>query len=262
VTAKPSKHAAKKARSNVVMRKVTGNSALDLMIGEGILARVAQMLMRLGAGRRALLTAIDATTQNGRDPRKEFTGLARKVFFDYPAILHEWHTNPRFTDVAGMPAKLPLRGRRRSFSALVQHTQAGADPEEALSVLVRLRAVSKIGKTSVVARSRVLNTVASHDLTAARLLSVVHAMLTTVEKNLEVTARQPGTKGFYERAATNHRVDARHVPEFQSFLQEQGDDFLQVVDDWLAAHSVTVKSTKRRVKTLRVGTGVYMFASD
>ena len=87
-------------------------------------------------------------------------------------------------------------------------------------------------------------------------------MLTTVEKNLEVTARKPSTKGFYERAATNYRVDAKWVPAFQAFLQEQGDDFLQVVDDWLAAHSVASKISSRNVKTLRVGTGVYMFASE
>jgi hypothetical protein len=94
------------------------------------------------------------------------------------------------------------------------------------------------------------------------MLSVVDSVLTTVEQNLDVGSTRRGSGKFYERAATNHRVETRCLKEFQQFLLEQGDDFLQTVDDWLSAHSVPVGNGKRSVKTCRVGTGVYMFASE
>jgi hypothetical protein len=94
------------------------------------------------------------------------------------------------------------------------------------------------------------------------MLSVVDAVLTTVEQNLDVGSHRRNSGKFYERAATNHRVETRYLKEFQRFLLEQGDDFLQTVDDWLSAHSVPVGDDKRFVKTCRVGTGVYMFASE
>jgi hypothetical protein len=232
------------------------------MIGEGILARVAQLLLRLGAARNSLHTAIDSQINRRRDQKTDFIGLAHKVFFDYPAILNEWHTNPSYTDPAGRPDKLPLHGRTRSFDALVRHVRPTNDPTEALAVLTRLKAIARVGRTSVVAKCRVLSTASSRGLTAARMLSVVDAVLTTVERNLDVSRRRQATPKFYERAATNHQVDVRYLQEFQDFLLEQGDDFLQTVDDWLSAHSVRPEDVDQSIRTCRVGTGVYMFASE
>ena len=250
------------ARARASIRKLSSESSLYLMIGEGVLTRVAQLLLRLGAARRALHTAIDARAERPRDRTSEFSGLAQKIFFDYPAILNEWYTNPLYTDSTGKPAKLSLHGRTKSFDALVHSIRPSNDPREALAVLARLRAVTKIGRTSVVARCRVLSTAGSRGFTAARMLSVVDAVLTTVEQNLDVGSHRRNSGKFYERAATNHRVETRYLKEFQRFLLEQGDDFLQTVDDWLSAHSVPVGDDKRFVKTCRVGTGVYMFASE
>jgi hypothetical protein len=232
------------------------------MIGKEILARVAQLLLRLGAARNALHSTIDNQIGGKRDRQLQLSGLAQKVFFDYPAILNEWHTNPEFTDPSGSPAKLPLRGRTRSFAALVRHVRPTLDPSEALAIMMRLKAISRVGTRSVIAKCRVLSTASSRTLTAARMLSVVDAVLTTVERNLGISSRDHKTQKFYERAATNHQVDVRYLHKFQEFLLEQGDDFLQTVDDWLSAHSVRQSNTSVATKTCRVGTGVYMFASE
>jgi hypothetical protein len=37
---------------------------------------------------------------------------------------------------------------------------------------------------------------------------------------------------------------------------------MQTVDDWLSAHSVSPRPRQRRSNACRVGTGVYMFASE
>lgn len=257
-----SKFADRRARSEAKLRGLSRDTTLHLLIGEGILARVAQLLLRLGAAKHSLHNAIDVPRNRRRTRHSEFTGLSDRVFFDYPAILNEWYTNPEYTDTTGQPAKLRLHGRVRSFDALVHQARPNMDPAEALAVLCRLRAVTRIGRASVAARSRVLSTAASRSLTAARMLSVVDAVLTTVERNLDVGTRRSPVSKFYERAATNHRVDAKYLDEFQGFLLEQGDDFLQTVDDWLTAHSVRNNHSASAARACRVGAGVYMFASD
>jgi hypothetical protein len=157
---------------------------------------------------------------------------------------------------------LPLHRGRRSFAALVRQVESRANPTEALIVLTKTQAVVRVGKNAVRARNRVFNTSNSNSLTAIRMFCVVDAMLTMVEKNFGLRARDRFDNGFYERAATNRCVDAKCIAEFREFLREQGDDFMQTVDDWLSAHSVSPRSNRRIGKTCRVGTGIYMFASE
>jgi hypothetical protein len=190
------------------------------------------------------------------------TTIARRIFFDYPEILKEWHTNPRFTDATGKPAALPLYHGRRSFYALVRLVAPQADPMDALDVLTRTQSVVRERRNIVRARNRVLNTSSSNSLNAIRMFCVVDAMLTVVERSFRLRARERFDNGFYERAATSLWVDARYISQFRDFLREQGDDFMQTVDEWLAAHSVPPSSMQRKAKTCRVGAGVYMFADQ
>ncbi len=86
-------------------------------------------------------------------------------------------------------------------------------------------------------------------------------MLTMVERNVELTASDRFNTDFMNE---QQQIDlwTRTAYEFHQFLREQGDDFLQTVDDWLSAHSVRSAEDGRAAKTCRVGTGVYMFASE
>jgi hypothetical protein len=188
--------------------------------------------------------------------------FSRRVFFDYPDILKEWYTNPYFTDSKGIPLPLRTRGGRRSFGALVRRVDPRADPSEVLDVLLSSGAVRRQGRDGVRALGRVFNTSGSNELNAVRLLCVVDAIITMVNKNFAVRAQDRFSKGFYERAATNRYVDARCVNRFHVFLREQGDDLMQTVDDWLSAHTSKTTAKGRSAKTVRVGTGIYMFASD
>jgi hypothetical protein len=227
-----------------------------------MLTKVVQLFEKLGVEANMMHDVIDSIgRRNGRASTSK-SSIARRVFFDYPEILKEWYTNPRFTDSNGAPAKLRIHRGRRSFGALVRQVESRADPAEALAVLLKSRAVTRHGRDAVRARSRVFNTSGSNSLNAVRLLCVVDAIVTMVDKNFQVRARDRFSKGFYERAATNRYVDARCLHDFHVFLREQGDDFMQTMDDWLSAHSRGHPTSGRPPKTFRVGTGIYMFASD
>jgi len=232
------------------------------MLGEGVLARMAHLLSKRGLKPQTLHSVIDSATRSNGDRARIARRFARRVFFDYPDILKEWFTNPRFTNDRGLPAVLPIANEKRSFEALVRAVAPGADPIEALAVLTKTDTVVKVGSTKVRAKSRVFNTSNSDALNAIRMFCVVDALLNMVEKNVKLRARERFDNGFYERVATNRAVDARNIANFRRFLREQGDDFMQTVDDWLTAHSVSNRARNYKARQCCIGAGVYMFASD
>jgi hypothetical protein len=207
-------------------------------------------------------SVIDSATRSHGDRALQAKQFARRVFFDYPDILKEWFTNPRYTDKHGRPAVLQVRNHKNSFDSLVHQVAPGADPDEALAVLARTETVRRVGVNRVRARSRVFNTSNSDSLNAVRMFCVIDALLNMVEKNVTVRAHERFNSGFYERVATNRSVDTRSIATFRRFLREQGDDFMQTVDDWLSAHSIEGRHRKGSRKSCCVGTGVYMFASE
>lgn len=235
---------------------------LSQMLGEGLLARMAHLLSKRGLKPQTMHSVIDAATGAHGERARQARKFARQVFFDYPELLKEWFTNPKFTNTSGMPAVLQIRKGTTSFEALVRRATPGVDPGEALRVLIKTRAVSKVGRERIRARSRVFNTSNSDSLNAIRMFCVVDALLNMVERNVNVRASDRFNSGFYERVATNRAVPVKHISKFRDFLREQGDDFMQTVDDWLTTHSVHKGARVRTQKLCSVGTGLYMFASD
>ena len=75
---------------------------------------------------------------------------------------------------------------------------------------------------------------------------------TTLEHNL---MRAPKKPPRFERRALYLSIDARTVPAFEAFLAQEGQAFLDRVDDWLAAHQIESEGSK--TTGVRLGAGVY-----
>jgi hypothetical protein len=76
---------------------------------------------------------------------------------------------------------------------------------------------------------------------------------TTYVHNL---TRGPKTPARFERAAVNDRVLASALPEFEKFLNQEGQAFLERLDAWLTAHQPTGENNDAQ-ETIRLGAGVY-----
>ena len=76
---------------------------------------------------------------------------------------------------------------------------------------------------------------------------------TTLEHNL---MRERTEAPRFERRAISLTVERKSLTEFEAFLAEQGQAFLERIDDWLAAHQAD-PSTSGRGTPLRLGVGVY-----
>jgi hypothetical protein len=55
----------------------------------------------------------------------------------------------------------------------------------------------------------------------------------------------------------NDRIAASALPEFRKFLEQEGQAFLERVDQWLSAHEVSTSRNDPAAAPVRLGVGVY-----
>ena len=76
----------------------------------------------------------------------------------------------------------------------------------------------------------------------------------TYVHNLTRSAHAPAR---FERAAVNDSVNASALPDFQRFLEQEGEAFLERVDAWLTAHEARADASDNPQGVVRLGAGLY-----
>jgi hypothetical protein len=79
--------------------------------------------------------------------------------------------------------------------------------------------------------------------------------LRTYELNL--LKSPPMGQGLFQRYAQMPNSDARLAPTFNKYAREQGQIFLEAIDEWLVRHQPRKRSTRPR-KRVRLGVGIYV----
>jgi Family of unknown function (DUF6502) len=167
-------------------------------------------------------------------------------------VLSAWHLDSEFLDDSGKPAVLALEGEGATFAALLRRCGAGdVRPSTLLKELRSAGAVRETadGRIEALQRMYIPQTMSKELI---RLWGTVLAdVATTYVHNLTHGNNMPAR---FERAAVNDRVRASALPEFQRFLNEQGEAFLERLDAWLTEHEAQESDSKA---TIRLGVGVY-----
>ena len=205
--------------------------------------------------RTAILTGLDHREVRRIRRQGERAPLPRAVCKP-SQVLEGWFRDADFLNEAGHPRDLPIKGESGSFELLVRR-HAPAIPHVAM--IKQLRSVGAVeelpdGTVRVLKRAYVPH--ALDDDHIALWGSVLHDIGTTWEHNLMRDASQ---RSRFERRAVNLDVDRRALPDFQEFLEAEGQAFLERVDDWLAAHQLASDEPSARI---RLGVGVYHIGSD
>lgn len=175
-------------------------------------------------------------------------------------VLEGWHRDPEFLDADGQPRELELDSEAGSFAQLVRR-YAPSIPHVAM--IKQLRAVGAVedlddGRVRVLKRAYVPKALSEDHI--ALWGSVLHDVGATWEYNL---MRNNSTeRARFERRAVNLRVDAKALPEFQAFLEKEGQAFLERVDDWLSAHQIDPAAATEVGRSMRLGVGVYHIGDD
>ena len=166
-------------------------------------------------------------------------------------VLAAWHQDPEFLRPDGKPLLLPAEGGVASFAALLR--RCGASDVRSATLLKELRSAGAIrdsadGRLEALQRAYIPHKM---DEQLIRLWgTVISDIATTYVHNL---TRTPSHPARFERAAANSRIRASALPEFRQFLNQEGQAFLERVDDWLAKH----EAAQDDVEGIRIGAGVY-----
>jgi hypothetical protein len=170
-------------------------------------------------------------------------------------VLSAWHLDPDFRDKQGKPALLRMKGAGKSFVALIERA-GGADvqPSTLLKELISAGAVRRRadGRLEAIKRDYIPH---SMDEQLIRLWGTVMAdVATTYVHNLTRTGK---TSTRFERSAVNDRLPLSAAPEFARLLDQEGQAFLERIDQWLTARQHKNTIARGIEPTVRLGVGLY-----
>ena len=172
-------------------------------------------------------------------------------------LLTGWHQDSDFIGPYGIPYEVVAGGPpgRRSFGELVRRYTPDVPADEMLDELKRIGAVRELGNGCfrVLARSYIP---APADPAKFHAMSVAFTDLAkTLDQNLQP---EESDKLFERRVWAANGIAPESAIDFDAMVKERGQQFLELLDDWLTTKESYALKTKieRRV---RVGLAMYMF---
>jgi hypothetical protein len=180
---------------------------------------------------------------------------ARQAFMCCDVVL-KWRRDCKYLDQSGLPMQLSINGASPSFIDLVNTAAPEADPHQLLVAMEELGVVriaedakaELISESVVACAGRDGSTIASECV-----LEHICGFLGSVEYN--VFDKPSRAKGRFERACYAS-VPLELVPVLEQLVSARGQNFVDVIDEWLARRAI-----KRRLSedSVLVGAGAYVF---
>ena len=199
----------------------------------------------------------------------ESTPLPNKTT-DATRLLSGWHQDPDFITATGEPRVLPAEGGGASFATLWQRYGGDVPVTSMRKELERAGAITSLPDGTLRADRRYFMPRRFDPqwiLNAGSMLSDLGAGIT---HNLDVAAESPSVgAGAADGAigprfigrATSDSVDVEARPEFEAFVEQRGQEFLEAVDKWLTEHEARPASGGAR-KRIRLGLGMFLISGE
>lgn len=180
---------------------------------------------------------------------------ARQAWMCSDVVL-KWRRDPRFLDVNGLPASLSLNDQSPSFAELVAASTPGEDWQQLMKSMFELGVVrsTENNMTALISDSVVACSGQDGSTIASEcVLEHICGFLGSVEYN--VFDKPSREKGRFERACYAS-VPNDVVPILEKMISSRGQDFVDVIDEWLARRAVKPGDES---KSVLVGAGAYVF---
>jgi hypothetical protein len=171
---------------------------------------------------------------------------------DATRLLSGWHQDPDFRGPDGQPRELAASGPGASFEQLARRYAPDVPPSTMLKELKRVAAVAEGEAGRLRVLRRFYQPIPLDPQWILNAGSVMADLGVNINHNL---GAGPGQPSWFLGRAADDAVDARAVPEFRAFLEEEGQRFLERVDAWLASHRV---GESDRPQATRLGVGLFM----
>jgi len=232
-----------------VVKRVYVDVTASTIRSTGGVASESKVAIKTGLSRTEVARLLAAPSVDGDALEAQTNRVGR--------ILTIWHQD---TGPYGIPLELPFDDKpgKRSFCELVRRSGAeDVPPADLLDELVRVGAAAQLpnGLIRVLARSYLPS---QTDPAALEFMSVAFTDLaSTLARNLEYEDR---SKFFERRVWTPHGIATQDVGVFEEMVNDQGQHFLETLDDWLTAREAEART--RDVEVVRVGVATYLFQRE
>jgi hypothetical protein len=198
--------------------------------------------------------------------RTEVTSILASAEADRPGdrgrqraerVLSGWWNDSAFQDETGAPAVLPLRGRGRSFAALVdRYSGERLLAASILDALLRVKAVRRLPDGRLKVLSRTYATVRWDPDGVIAVGEQMNEHFATLFNNLKFPSRPR-----YVRRILNAQLDPRYVPMLVRDLEQQADALGDSIDDALNDPGHTLRGKPSETGAASLGIAFYVFES-
>jgi hypothetical protein len=172
-------------------------------------------------------------------------------------VLQGWSQDPEYLGPYGLPLEVPIEGDRTSFEALVERYAEGVSARTLLDELVRVNAAFETDDGYVRLLNRTYVPSPLDRVGLARLGNVVNYFIDTVDFNLQ--KKKQGEGRFERYAITMEGLAPADFVAFDQLVREKGQEFLEILDDWLGQHEIKGGHKLPPSESIRTGVGMFHF---
>jgi len=169
-------------------------------------------------------------------------------------LLSGWHQDSDYLDQSGQPLTLSVNGEGATFSELCTRYAGDIPATTMMKELKRVGAVEQDAEGKLNVRRRYYMPTHFDPQWIMNAGSTFADLGDNINYNLISDADNPSR--FLGRA-TEDSIDASSIPEFKQFIEQHGQPFLELVDDWLAAHN-SKKQVPGGDGQVRLGAGLFL----
>lgn len=185
---------------------------------------------------------------------------------DATRLLSGWHQDPDFLTPTGEPRVLPAEGEGASFATLSRRYGGDVPVTSMRKELERAGAITALPDGTLRAERRYFMPKRFDPQWILNAGSMLRDLGAGITHNLDVGIEpvSPGGGSPLRRfigRATSDSVDVAAIPEFEAFVEKNGQEFLERVDKWLTEHEAKPAAGGAR-KRERLGLGVFLIAGD
>ncbi len=170
-------------------------------------------------------------------------------------VLQGWSQDQEYLGPYGLPLEVPFEGDKPSFQDLVNRYAEGAPSRVLLGELVRVGAAVETSDGYVRMLNRTYVPSPLDPVGLERFGNVVNYFIDTVDANLQ--KKRQGEGRFERFAMTMEGLSPDAAAKFDLFVREKGQEFLEVIDDWLGEHEMKGGHKLPPDKSIRTGVGVF-----
>lgn len=185
---------------------------------------------------------------------------------DATRLLSGWHQDPEFLMPDGSPKALPPDGPGASFETLWRRYGGDVPVTSLRKELQNVGAITVLPDGHLRAERRYFMPRRFDPEWILNAGSMLRDLGEGITHNLEHSPEPakagsaPGRRRFIGRATSN-AVNPAALPEFEAFVEQNGQEFLERVDKWLTEHEAR-PAAGAEVRGMRLGLGIFMIADD